>query len=106
MKKILNLSLFCLILGGCSFLPASFQIASWALDGVSLIATKKSLSDHGLSIVTQKDCAIWRGLTDGIICQEHIEPSTFIATQSKLKNGAGLIGKAKNKIASLYLKII
>jgi len=58
------------MISGCAALPVPIQIASWALDGLSVITTEKSLSDHGLSLVTQQDCALWRGFTDGEICRE------------------------------------
>ena len=41
-------------------MPLPFQIASWALDGISYIATEKSVTDHGISIIAQKDCALLR----------------------------------------------
>ena len=64
------------ILSGCA-LPVPVQIASWALDGISFLATKKSLSDHGLSMVAQKDCAIWRSLKGDEICSENDDAGTF-----------------------------
>jgi len=54
-------------LGGCA-LPLPVQIASWALDGISLITTEKSLTDHGISMVAKKDCALWRGVAGREIC--------------------------------------
>lgn len=56
-----------LVLGGCA-LPLPIQIASWAIDGISYVATQKSITDHGLSIVADRDCAMHRVLTDGDIC--------------------------------------
>lgn len=56
-----------LLLGGCA-LPVPIQIASWALDGASLFATGKSVTDHGLSAVAQEDCAMWRVATTGEVC--------------------------------------
>ena len=32
--------------------------------------TQKSVTDHGLSVVMQEDCALWRGMTGGEICHE------------------------------------
>ena len=48
-------------LGACA-LPAQVQMASWALDGVSMLTSGKSVTDHGISILAKKDCAIWRGV--------------------------------------------
>ena len=58
-----------MLLSGCA-LPVPIQIASWALDGISMLATQKSLTDHGISAVTQKDCALWRGLKGDDVCSE------------------------------------
>jgi hypothetical protein len=69
-----------LMLGGCSLLPVSFQVASMALDGISLLTTQKSLTDHGISAFAEKDCAMWRGLTESDICQDYEDqPNTVLA---------------------------
>ncbi|MEQ8195910.1 MAG: hypothetical protein RIB59_15620, partial [Rhodospirillales bacterium] len=46
-------------LSGCG-LPVGVTIASWAIDGISLLTTEKSVTDHGISAVAQRDCALWR----------------------------------------------
>lgn len=56
-----------LFLQGCA-LPLPIQIAAWAIDGVSLLTTRKSITDHGLSMVAGEDCALWRGLAGNAIC--------------------------------------
>ena len=53
-----------LAVSGCSLLPVSAQVALLALDGVSFVVSKKSIADHGISIVVQQDCALWRGVTE------------------------------------------
>jgi cell division septation protein DedD len=56
------LSLFVLApvaLSGCA-IPPAITIASYVLDGVSYAATGKSVSDHGISAVTGRDCATFR----------------------------------------------
>ena len=58
-----------MMLGGCA-IPLGVHVAAWALDGISYVATKKSLTDHGLSIVTEQDCAMWRILKQEEICAE------------------------------------
>ena len=62
----------CLLIsfGGCS-MPASMSAVSWAIDGASYIATKKSLTDHGLSFVSGQDCALYRFITGVDVCQEY-----------------------------------
>lgn len=69
-----------LLLGGCA-LPIPIQVASWALEGISVLATKKSLTDHGVSALAQKDCALWRGLTDDEICVDE-DGATAVAALS------------------------
>ena len=63
------LSLSALLITGCA-VPVPFQVASLALDGISYVMTEKSMTDHGLSVVAQKDCAVWRGVTAGELCRE------------------------------------
>ena len=76
-KLLILFGLF--LLGGCAP-PVPVQIASWILDGVSLVATQKSVTDHGISIVAQQDCALFRGFTDGYICRTwEGEPSDLFA---------------------------
>jgi hypothetical protein len=67
-KKFVVLALGLFSIGGCA-VPVSVQIASWAIDGLSLLATQKSVTDHGISIVAQRDCAIWRGVVEGEMCR-------------------------------------
>ncbi len=58
-------------LSGCG-LPPVVTYASYAADVFSYLATGKSVTDHGISMVMQKDCALIRAL-DGPICVEEIE---------------------------------
>ncbi len=58
-----------LVLGGCG-LPVGFQIASLFADGFSLLTTEKTLTDHGISAITEQDCAVWRGLKGEEVCQD------------------------------------
>ncbi len=48
-----------ILLSGCG-IPPAISIASYVLDGVSYAATGKSISDHGISAATGRDCATWR----------------------------------------------
>ncbi len=58
-------------LSGCG-LPPIVTYISYAADVVSFLATKKTVTDHGISMVLQKDCALLRVL-DGPICIEEAE---------------------------------
>lgn len=57
------------VLGGCA-LPLPVQIASWAIDGISYVATQKSVADHGISLAMDQDCAILRTVTEGAPCRQ------------------------------------
>lgn len=61
----------CALLGGCA-LPVPIQVASWAIDIISVVTTEKSLTDHGISALTNKDCALYRAVTeeDSVICRD------------------------------------
>lgn len=62
------------LLSGCVMAaPSAFQLATYAADGASYAATGKSVTDHLISEVTAKDCALMRGLKGEDICSE-IEP--------------------------------
>ncbi len=64
---------FSFLLGGCS-LPASVSAVSWAIDGASYVTTKKSLTDHGLSLIAGQDCALHRFIArmdPSSVCQNH-----------------------------------
>ena len=60
-------------------LPASFSIASLAIDGISYATSGKSVSDHALSAVANEDCAIWRALQARPICRDRDGPATLVA---------------------------
>ncbi len=71
-----------LFLTGCGA-SAAMTVASLALDGVSLMASGKTVADHALSFVTQQDCAIWRAVTEGdigAICRLPVEDEDAIVT--------------------------
>ncbi len=67
-KRILILACL-LMLGGCA-LPVPLQIASWAVDGLLLITTEKTMADHSVSLVVQRDCAMLRVVTEGTLCRD------------------------------------
>jgi hypothetical protein len=48
-----------LLLSGCA-IPPAISIASYVIDGISYAATGKSVTDHGISAATGRDCATWR----------------------------------------------
>lgn len=66
------------VLTGCGA-PVGFQIASVLADGVSLLTTDKTLTDHGLSALAEKDCAVLRGLKGKEICRDAKFDATAVA---------------------------
>jgi len=67
-----------LVLGGCG-LPVGVTVASFIADGVSLLTTEKTLTDHGISLVTDEDCALWRSLKGEDICHAEGRGATTVA---------------------------
>ncbi|MCX8231539.1 MAG: hypothetical protein OTJ45_06940, partial [Alphaproteobacteria bacterium] len=67
MKKIVILA-FCLALPAC-VAPPIITMASLALSGVSFMQTGKTLPDHALSSVAQRDCKMFRATRGELICQ-------------------------------------
>ena len=74
------LVVLCPLLAGACAAPVPLQIASWTADGISYLATRKSVTDHGLSIVVGQDCALLRGLTEGAVCRDEEDTLGAIAT--------------------------
>lgn len=75
-RRSAPLVLCSVLLGACT-IPAPLKFASWALDGIAYLTTEKSVADHGISLVAQQDCALWRGITGEQICRS--EDGTAIA---------------------------
>ena len=68
MRGVIALLLTLVLLGGCGF-PAALQIASLAADGLSFAATGKTTTDHAISEVTNRDCALLRSLEGRDVCR-------------------------------------
>ena len=83
--SLLALMLAPLALGGC-ILPVGVQVASLNADGVSLMTNDKSLADHGLSTVTEQDCAIWRVINGEEVCRDYDPGDGPIMTAGAEKN--------------------
>ncbi len=90
LRKSLVLIGSAFLLGGCA-IPVPLQIASWALDGISMLTTQKSVTDHGISMMAQRDCAVWRGVTEGELCRE-VEATDALVAEDTVKSptSAGL----------------
>ncbi len=76
-------------LSGCA-IPPIISVASLALDFASYGSTGKTVADHGLSAVLQKDCALLRGL-EGQVCvaegsaEATIKPPRDAETRASLR---------------------
>ncbi len=100
MYRIATLGLSVIALGGCA-LPVPLQIASWALDGISVLTTQKSVTDHGISMIAQQDCAVWRGVTEGEMCRDLDDSDVLLAgTVAPPSATTGLTETAPIAIAS------
>ncbi len=88
------------LLGACS-MPLPLKFVSWALDGIAFLTTEKSVTDHGISLVAQQDCALWRGITGEQICQS--EDGTAIAVAAAERQP---IGNAEGGYSSDALTLV
>jgi hypothetical protein len=58
-----------MLTGGCGA-PVAVVGASYGADGASLVGSGKTTTDHFISMVSKKDCAIWRIVRNQSICRE------------------------------------
>ena len=57
-----------LLTGACGA-PLALTAAGYGADGVSLAETDKTMADHFVSMVSKKDCALWRMFRDQDVCR-------------------------------------
>jgi len=57
-----------LLTGACGA-PLALTAAGYGADGVSLAETDKTVADHFVSMVSKKDCAVWRMFRDQDVCR-------------------------------------
>jgi hypothetical protein len=57
-----------LLVGGCA--AAAVSAVSYGADGVSLVDSGKTTTDHFASMVSKKDCALWRFFRNQRVCHE------------------------------------
>ncbi len=77
MRRVWLTSLL-VLLGGCA-VPPAIQVASLVAEGFSYVATGKSVTDHGISMVAGEDCAVFRAVKDEAICREEGQDSAAMA---------------------------
>ena len=64
-----------LLLSGCA-LPPAVTVVSFAADIVSLGETGKTITDHGISLMAQKDCVMMRVFSKTPICKDIPDENT------------------------------
>ena len=82
----LGVVLLPLFVAACG-LPPAVTIASLAIDAISLAISEKTVADHALSQIAQKDCSMWRGFTGDGLCID--EDSTFAVAAADGQPTAG-----------------
>ncbi len=92
MKRLIGVAA-ALSLGGCG-LPPVVNLASFALDGMSLLSTGKSVSDHVLSAAAERDCAVWRVVNNEDVCREYDadKKSRVVLAEEKREHGTEIVG--------------
>lgn len=58
-----------LLTGACGA-PVVVALVSYGADGISLVETGKSTTDHLASMASKKDCALWRVVRGQPVCRE------------------------------------
>ncbi len=92
MKRLIGVAA-ALSLGGCG-LPPVVNLASFALDGMSLLSTGKSVGDHVLSAAAERDCAVWRLVKNEDVCREYDadKKSRVVLAEDKREHGTEIVG--------------
>lgn len=85
--KLISLLLTLVLISGCS-LPPALQLASYAVSGISYLATGKSMSDHVISTAMAKDCALHRVVFDEPICIEGDDEFAVAAAPQPFPGGS------------------
>ncbi len=57
-------------------LPPAVSIASYVVDSLLLVTGGKSSTDHALSLVSEKDCAMWRVVQGRSVCRPRVADGT------------------------------
>lgn len=69
MTRFAAIALTTAVITGCAA-PVPITVATLVMDGVSYVATEKSMTDHGISALADKDCAMHRVLADEYMCKD------------------------------------
>ena len=85
---------------GCA-VPVPVRVASWAIEGLTYLATEKTIADHGLSFVAKKDCSILRGVTRKQLCIDGAPRDTAVAAADGGEAESGAPGDVEVAVTSL-----
>jgi hypothetical protein len=66
---VLPIALGLPLLAGACDVPLAVTAAGYGADGVSLAETNKTAADHLTSMVSKKDCALWRMFRNQHVCR-------------------------------------
>ena len=58
-----------MLTGACGA-PVAVAAASYGADGVSVVESGKTVTDHAASMLSKRDCALWRVFRNRSICQD------------------------------------
>jgi hypothetical protein len=58
------------LLSGCGVVPPMIGLASYALDGISLAASGRTVTDHAISMAANQDCKLFRLGLDREVCTD------------------------------------
>jgi hypothetical protein len=78
------------LLSGC-ILPPAVAVGTYAADGASYAVSDKSLSDHGVSTVTNKDCATWHFFVGRAVCEDPNHPVPMAAFDDRGGNAPEIL---------------
>jgi putative peptidoglycan binding protein len=60
------------LLGAGCAVPIALSVVSYGADGVALAGTGKTATDHMISMISTKDCALWRIVRGQKICTDRV----------------------------------
>jgi hypothetical protein len=58
-----------LAFGGCAVVPPFVGAVAYGIDGISLLVSGKTTTDHAVSAMADQDCRLWRLLTLEDVCR-------------------------------------
>lgn len=70
-RQMVHAALVAAVLSGCAPVINPVTVVSLIFDGISYATTGKGPTDHIISGVTDRDCAMYRTLFDEPVCEPH-----------------------------------